>query len=94
MGEVVKSYCVNVNYLLDDPVYATAFRSDVNRIETAGKMSIKPNIDGELSQPNEFCSVTTSYQKVMMIMLSYKFQAFWTQKMSEKQSPDEKLRDE
>ena len=43
MGEGVKSYCVNVNYMLDDPVYATAYRSDVNRIETAGKMSIKPN---------------------------------------------------
>lgn len=49
MGEGVKSYCVNVNYLLDDPVYATAYRSDVNRIETAGKMSIKPNVDGDLS---------------------------------------------
>jgi len=30
----------------------------------------------------------------MMVMLSYKFQAFWTQKVSEKQSPDEKARDE
>ena len=94
MGESVKSFCINVNYLLDDPVYATAFRSDVNRIETSGKMSIKPNVDGELAQPFEFCPVTTSYQKTMMVMLSYKFQAFWTQKISDKQSPDEKMRDE
>jgi len=49
MGESVKNYCLNTNYLFDDPVYATAFRSDVNRIETSGKMSIKPNVDGELA---------------------------------------------
>ena len=49
MGGQVHNYCVNVNYLLDDPVYATAFRSDVNRIETSGQMSIKPNADGDIS---------------------------------------------
>ena len=94
MGGHVQSYCVNVNYLLDDPVYATAFRSDVNRIETSGKMSIKPNAEGDISQPYEFCPVTTSFQKTMMIMLSYKFQTFWTQKISEKQTAEEKQRDE
>ena len=94
MGGHVQSYCVNVNYLLDDPVYATAFRSDVNRIETSGKMSIKPNAEGDISQPYEFCPVTTSFQKTMMIMLSYKFQTFWTNKISEKQTAEEKQRDE
>jgi len=49
MGDSVKNYCLNVNYLLDDPVYATAFRSDVNRIESSGKMSIKPSADGDIS---------------------------------------------
>ena len=42
MGEMTKNYCLNVNYLIEDPVYETAFRSDVNRIETSKKMSIKP----------------------------------------------------
>ena len=42
-----KSACINVNYLINDPVYQTAFRSDVNRIESSNKMSIKPPQDGE-----------------------------------------------
>ena len=50
MGETTKSYCVNVNYMLDDVMYQTAFRSDVNRIETSNKMSIKPPQDGEIIQ--------------------------------------------
>ena len=61
MGETAKNHCLNVNYLLDDPVFATAFRSDVNRIETSHKMSIKPAIDGESQQPHEFCNVTTNF---------------------------------
>ena len=61
MGEGVKSYCLNVNYLLDDPVYATAFRSDVNRIESSNKMSIKPDAEGDISQVYEFCPVTMTF---------------------------------
>jgi len=48
MGDQPKNYCVNVNYLIDDPVYRTAFRADVNRIESSDKMSIKPPQEGEL----------------------------------------------
>ena len=61
LGETPKSYCINVNYLIDDPVYQTAFRSDVNRIESSNKMSIKPPMDGEIAQDHEFCNVTTSF---------------------------------
>lgn len=50
MGDVAKSYCLNVNYLIDDPVYRTAFRSDVNRIQTSDKMSIKPPNETEVAQ--------------------------------------------
>jgi len=50
MGDVPKSYCLNVNYLIDDPVYRTAFRSDVNRIQTSVKMSIKPPNETEVAQ--------------------------------------------
>ena len=74
MGDApAKSYCLNVNYLIEDPMYATAFRSDVNRIETSNKMSIKPAAEGDIVQPHEFCNVTTNFQKTMQIMLSYKF---------------------
>ena len=79
-----KSYCLNVNYLIEDPMYATAFRSDVNRIETSDKMSIKPNAEGDIVQAHEFSNVTTSFQKTMQIMLSYKFQTFWSAKLSDK----------
>ena len=73
MGEGAKSHCVNVNYLVDDPVFATAFRSDVNRVETTGKMSIQPNKDGDVQQAHEFSNVTTPFQKTMQIMLAHKF---------------------
>jgi len=73
MGDQPKNYCVNVNYLIDDPVYRTAFRADVNRIESSDKMSIKPPQEGELPQAHEFCNVTTNFQKTMQIMMSYKF---------------------
>jgi len=42
MGEHPKKLSVNDNYLIEHPVFETAFRSDVNRIEATGKMSIKP----------------------------------------------------
>lgn len=38
---------INVNYLLDDPVFSTVFRSDVTRIETKEKMAVKPLGEGE-----------------------------------------------
>ena len=79
-----KSMCLNVNYLIEHPVYETAFRSDVNRIETTSKMSIKPLVEGEIQQHHEFSNVTTDFQKTMMIMLSFKFQTFWTAKVSDK----------
>lgn len=37
---------INVNYMLCDPIYETAYRSDVRRVETSGNMSIKP-VEGE-----------------------------------------------
>ena len=94
MGDQPKNYCINVNYLINDPVYQTAFRSDVNRIETSNKMSIKPPQEGESPQSHEFCNVTTSFQKTMQIMMSFKFQTYWTNKISDKQEPYEKQRDE
>lgn len=50
MGDAPKNFSINVNYLIEDPVYESSFRSDVNRIETSGKMSIKPPQEGEIVQ--------------------------------------------
>ena len=61
MGDAPKNYCLNVNYLISDPMYETAFRSDVNRIETSGKMSIKPREEGDIVQDHDFCNVTTNF---------------------------------
>jgi len=61
MTEHTKSYCINVNYLIEDPMYASAYRSDVNRIETSDKMSIKPAAEGDISQDHEFCNVTADF---------------------------------
>lgn len=33
---------MNVHYLIEDPVYETAYRCDVNRIETKEKLAFKP----------------------------------------------------
>ena len=71
---------INVNYLLADPVFETAHRSDVNRIETSAKMSIKPQ--EEHVREEEFPCVTTSYKKTIEIMLVKKFETFFTAKMT------------
>lgn len=64
---------INVNYLLDDPVFSTVFRSDVTRIETKEKMAVKPLGEGEQPQRHEFCNVTTSYKELLTVVLSTKF---------------------
>lgn len=58
---------VNVNYLICDPVYDTAYRADVQRVETNHKMSIKPN--EEFTRDEEFNCVSTSFREVVQIML-------------------------
>ena len=80
---------VNVNYLLADPVFVTAHRSDVNRIETGNKMSIRPS--EEQPRDEEFPIVTTSYKKTIEIMLVKKFESFFTAKMTS-EDPTEKAR--
>jgi len=47
---------VNVNYLIVDPVYETAFRADVQRVETQAK----PN--EEFTRDEDFNNVTTSFR--------------------------------
>ena len=75
---------LNVNYLINDPMYETAFRSDVNRLETSSHMAIKESQEGDVLQSHEFSNVTTSFKETIKIMLCMKFQSFYTFKMSGK----------
>jgi hypothetical protein len=84
---------LNINYLIADPEYETAFRADVNRVETSNRMSVPPTAEGEVVQSHEFVNVTTNMKETLKIMLSMKFQGFFTHKMSGKQEAIEKLRD-
>lgn len=77
---------INVNYLLADPVFETAHRSDVSRIETSAKMSIKPQ--EEHVREEEFPCVTTSFKKTIEIMLVKKFETFFTAKMTQEEPLD------
>lgn len=70
---------VNVNYLVVDPVFETAYRCDVKRIETSEKMAIKP--EDEFKRDEEFCNVTTSFALAKQIMLARKFESFFTVKL-------------
>ncbi len=58
---------INVNYLIADPDFETAYRSDVQRIETKGKMAIKET--DEIKRDEEFINVETPYRKVRQVML-------------------------
>ena len=43
-----------------DPVYETAYRFDVQRVESSNKMAIKPN--EEFTRDEDFNNVTTSFR--------------------------------
>jgi hypothetical protein len=70
---------VNVNYLIVDPVYETAFRADVHRVETQAKMAIKPN--EEFTRDEDFNNVTTTFKDAVQIMLQKKYESFFTIKL-------------
>lgn len=70
---------LNVNYLIVDPVYETAFRSDVQRVETQAKMAIKPN--EEFTRDEDFVNVTTTFKDAVQIMLQKKYESFFTIKL-------------
>jgi hypothetical protein len=70
---------INVNYLICDPVYDTAYRSDVQRCETNNKMAIKPN--EEFTRDEDFNCVSTSFRDAVQIMLQKKYESFFTIKL-------------
>lgn len=70
---------INVNYLTVDPVFETAYRCDVKRIETAGKLANKPGED--FAKEEDFNNVTTSLAMAKQIMMQKKFEALFTVKL-------------
>ncbi len=74
-----ESIFVNVNYLVVDPVFETAYRCDVRRVETSEKMAIKPA--DEFLREEEFCNVTTPFAMAKQIMLQKKFETLFTVKL-------------
>lgn len=70
---------INVNYLICDPVYETAYRSDVQRCETNNKMAIKPN--EEFTRDEDFNCVSTSFRDAVQTMLQKKYESFFTIKL-------------
>lgn len=60
--------------MIVDPIYETAYRSDVRRVETSAKMSIKP-VEGQLQREQEFNPVTITYRELMHLMIELKFKS-------------------
>ena len=53
--------------MIVDPVFDTAYRSDVTKIETTNKMAIKTS--DEFVREEDFCNVVTSFRDSVQIML-------------------------
>jgi hypothetical protein len=70
---------INVNYLIQDPVFETAYRADVQRIESHAKMAIKPN--EEFTRDEDFNNVSTTFRDAVQIMLQKKYESFFTIKL-------------
>jgi len=78
-GQAPTKQFLNINYLLDDPIFDTAYRCDVTKIETTHKMAIKPS--EEFVREEEFCNVVTSFKESVQIMLQKKYETFFTIKL-------------
>lgn len=65
--------------MIVDPVFDTAYRCDVTKIETTGKMAIKPS--DEFVREEDFCNVVTSFKDSVQIMLQKKYETFFTIKL-------------
>lgn len=72
---------INVNYLIEDTVYDTAFRSDVQRVETNAKLANK--LTEDFLREEEFCNVTTGFRETITIMLVKKFETFFTNRLQQ-----------
>lgn len=71
---------INVNYLIADPDFETAYRSDVHRIETKQRMAIKEH--DEIKRDEEFNHVETTYRRMRQIMLQKKFETLYRERIA------------
>jgi hypothetical protein len=62
-------------------MYDTAFRSDVQRVETNNKLANK--VTDEFLREEEFCNVTTPFRDVIQVMLVKKFETFFTNRLQQ-----------
>lgn len=60
---------ININYLITHPDFETAYRSDVQRLETKGNMALREGGAEELKREEDFVNVETSYRKLRKVML-------------------------
>jgi hypothetical protein len=68
---------VNINYMYQMLDYEAAYRCDVERVENANKLAIRPS--DILPREEEFMAVSTPYKKLREIMLSRKFVALYSE---------------
>lgn len=66
--------------MITHPDFETAYRSDVHRIESKGRMAIK-EID-EIKRDEEFCAVEVSYRRLRQIMLQKKFETLFRDRVT------------
>ena len=81
---------INVNYMIVEPNFETAYRCDVQRIETKDKMAIK-NSD-EIKREEEFVNVETSYKKMRQIMLFKKFESIFHERSNADNKEQKRLK--
>lgn len=67
---------INIQYMIELPDMETAYRADVNRIETKAKMAIKDNSE-DIRKDEDFNCVEASYKKMRHIMLFKKFESIY-----------------
>jgi hypothetical protein len=68
----------NIYYMQETPENDKIYRTDINKIETKGKLCIKEH--EELRKEDEFNHVETSYRRLRQIMLYKKFEVIMTER--------------
>ena len=76
--------------MIVEPNFETAYRCDVQRIETKDKMAIK-NSD-EIKREEEFVNVETSYKKLRQIMLFKKFESIFHERSNADNKEQKRLK--
>lgn len=76
--------------MIVEPTFETAYRCDVQRIETKGKMAIKES--DEIKREEEFNNVETSYKKLRQVMLFKKFETIFHERSNADNKEQKRLK--